>query len=262
MAKPQGRCVFCDGTGLTKQHIWPKWLKKINQPQVAAHEQVSISASYLAPDQVTYTRKRRQGHSGTRTARKVCKKCNNGWIERLEERIRDVVTRALCGTLETLTTQTQRDLTAWATLVTMMAEFTHEPTLATPKDAYPALRLNQEPPAGWGVWVVRYNGTKRGSQVLRHYGVQLSPLPDVRVEAHKCDTQSTTFVIGELCLHTFCSTVFSGAEGDRYELVDIPQIWPPAGETIDWTTVRCLGDAGTVSLSTALLRLIPPAPLS
>ncbi len=219
-----------------------------------------VGVSYRTPDRPEIVRKRRQGHSGTRTARKVCKKCNNGWIERLEERNRDVIERALSGTLKTLSTQSQRDLAAWATLVTMMAEFAHLPTLSTEPQAYPLLRVNLEPPPGWGVWIARYNGTNLGQHVLRHYGLQLSPLPDVGVETHKCDTQCTTFVIGELCVHTFCSTIFSGAEGDRYELIDIPQIWPPTGEPLDWSTARSIADAGVVSLSTALLRLIPPAP--
>ncbi len=254
----QGRCVFCNGTGLTHQHIWPKWLKKINQPHVNSHVQVKASITYTA-DTLTTRTKRRQGHSGTRTARKVCMKCNNGWIERLEERIREPVTRLMNDEPVSLNAPAQRDMAAWITLVTMMVEFTDLATLATTPEDYAHLRETGNPPPHWKVWIARYSGHDPGSHVVRHLGLQLSDVPDVRVEPHKCDTQVTTFVIKHFCAHSFCSTVFTGAEGDDYALIDLPQIWPATGEALDWGRARQLTDRGVVSLASALLRVIPPA---
>ncbi len=29
MANPQGRCVFCGGTPVTKEHVWSDWLDEV-----------------------------------------------------------------------------------------------------------------------------------------------------------------------------------------------------------------------------------------
>jgi hypothetical protein len=254
----QGRCVFCNDTGLTHQHIWPKWLKKINQPHVSSHVQIKASIAYTAKTPTPRT-KTHHGHSGTRTARKVCKKCNNGWIERLEERVRDPVTRLMNDEPVSLDAAAQQDMAAWITLVTMMVEFTDLATQATPPEDYAFLRETGNPPPRWKVWIAGYSGHDHGSHVVRHLGLQLSEFPDVRVEPHKCDTQVTTFVIGHLCAHSFSSTVIDGTDGFDYVPIDLPQIWPSAGETIEWGSARQLTDRGVVSLAGALLRVIPPA---
>jgi hypothetical protein len=234
-------------------------MKKINQPEVTSHIQSRASATYTNPRQPKYSVKRHQGHSGTRFARKVCKTCNNGWIERLEERIREPVTQLMQGAPLILDAGTQRDMAAWMTLVTMMVEFTDPPTLASMPSDYQHIYKLSEPPPRWKVWITRYDGGSPGSHVVCHFGMQLTELPDVRVEAHKCDTQVTTFVIGQLCCHTFCSTVLSGVEGDDYALIDIPQIWPSTGKPIDWSSARSLSDNGVILLAIALSRGIPPA---
>jgi hypothetical protein len=28
MPQQFGRCIFCGGRGLTKEHVWPKWLRR------------------------------------------------------------------------------------------------------------------------------------------------------------------------------------------------------------------------------------------
>jgi hypothetical protein len=142
----------------------------------------------------------------------------------------------------------------------MMAEFTHPASLAATPADYVALYESGNPPPSWKVWVAKYGGTSPGDHVVRHFGLQLSEFPDVRAEAHKCDTQVTTFVIGRLCAHSFSSTVISGAEGDDYGPIDVPQIWPSTAEALHWGCVRQLTDRGVVSLASALVRGIPSAP--
>ena len=28
-SKAQGKCIFCGGEGLTKEHVWPNWIKSV-----------------------------------------------------------------------------------------------------------------------------------------------------------------------------------------------------------------------------------------
>lgn len=261
MTPKQGKCVFCPRPGrLTKQHIWPRWLKKINQPHVTSHTHISAGSRYDEPDLIHVSIKRRQGHSGTRTARKVCKACNNGWIERLEERIRAPLTKIMTGETIVLNTKLRRDFAAWFTLVTMMAEFSDPDTLAIPPADHRFMYDKGQPPPEWKIWIARYIGNQHHRWVLRHYGMQLADSPNVLVEPHKCDTQVTTFVIGQLCVHTFRSTVLGTPAGIDYEITDMPRIWPLTRTNLIWPCAKVLNDRGVAHLSKGIIDLIGPAP--
>ena len=204
--------------------------------------------------------KQHQGHSGTRTARKICKKCNNGWIERLEERIRAPLTEIIVGESVVLDTELRHDIASWLALVTMMAEFMDPNTISIPPSDYQFLCNNGQPPAEWKIWIARYVGNRHDRWVLLHYGMQLAEFPDVLVEPHKCDTQVTTFVIGQLCVHTFRSTILGVSGAFGYNVPNMPCIWPPSEDDIGWPDVRELSDVGVQSLSQRLIHLISPAP--
>jgi hypothetical protein len=81
-------CAFCGKPGkMTKQHIWPKWLKKIRSPTATSHTQtvgelISFSPGSRRPPRST---KIHQGHAGSRKIKNVCQLCNNGWMSQIEE---------------------------------------------------------------------------------------------------------------------------------------------------------------------------------
>jgi hypothetical protein len=75
-------------------------------------------------------------------------------------------------------------------------------------------------------------------------GLQLSESPNVLIESHKCDTQVTTFVIGQLCVHTFRSTILGASVPEDYTVNLIPQIWPLSDADINWPNVHEIDDRG------------------
>ena len=257
----QGKCVFCPRPGrLTKQHVWPRWLMKKNQPHVTSHTQISAGSRYDEPDFIHRSSKRRQGHSGTRTARKVCRACNNGWIERLEEKIRDPLTKIMAGETIVLNTKLRRDFAAWFTLVTMMAEFMDPATMAIPRTDHQFMYENGRPPREWKMWIARYAGNRPDLWPMRQIGLQLLDSPDVLIETPKCDTKVATFVLGQLCVHTFRSTVLGNRVGTDYVITDMPRIWPLTRANIHWPCTKVLSDRGVLYLSECIIRMIGPAP--
>lgn len=259
MAKSPGLCIFCDKPGrLTKQHVWPKWLKKYNLPEDTHHYQVTAEANYRNPTDIKSSAKRLQGHSGARRFRKVCRTCNGGWIRQIEESVTPFVLAMMDGNFVTLSRDEQRRLSVWLALVAIMSEFTDPRTMAIPPEHRHWLKQRIEPAAGWMVWIGRYSGSNWRQHVLRHYGMQLEPSPDENVQAPICDTQTTTLVIGQLCAHIFSSTNFTDFPG--YEGQTLIPIWPLNVGTITWGTSVALTDSGVISLSGALARAIPPAP--
>jgi len=92
----------------------------------------------------------------------------------------------------------QRTLAAFVSLITMRVEFIHLATqAATPVDRC-WIKDRGEPPAMWKIWIARYVGSKPDEHWCRHYGLQLVSSPHERVHTPKCDTQVTTFVVGQL----------------------------------------------------------------
>ena len=150
----------------------------------------------------------------------------------------------------------QRTIATFLSLVTMRVEFTHPPTQAATAIDRILLKERCEPPPNWQVWIARYVGDTPDEHWCRHYGLQLVSSPDEAVGPPKCDTQATTFVIGQLCAHVFSSTSMPDFEG--YTGATLCRIWPLTGWDVDCRILPTISDRGVLSLSEALAREIPP----
>jgi hypothetical protein len=121
---------------MTKQHIWPKWLKKICPPTATSHTQtigefITFSPGSMHPPRSVRTHK---GHAGSRKIKNVCVTCNNGWMSQLEEAAKESAVPLILNQKFNLTSYQQRELARWFTLMTMMVEFT-DPLTATERCA-------------------------------------------------------------------------------------------------------------------------------
>src|SRR4051812_3812996 len=88
MAKPPGKCVFCGEPGdMSKQHVWPKWLKPHN-PATGTHHLAQTGVFHtFEPAAATSPpgSELRQGPAGSRKVRRICRPCNHGWIRQFVE---------------------------------------------------------------------------------------------------------------------------------------------------------------------------------
>src|SRR4051812_45409085 len=83
--KEPGRCIFCDGVGMTKEHIWSDWLNTIFS-HLDSHTQIRFRSERHTGDgkaKVAVVVPFIDTHQGAMTQRKVrnvCGKCNGGWM--------------------------------------------------------------------------------------------------------------------------------------------------------------------------------------
>ena len=77
----------------------------------------------------------------------------------------------------------------------------------------------------WRIWIARFDGANPEDRWSRHLGMQMVSSPDEIFRPHKCNTQVTTMVIGELCAHLVSSSVMRIPSG--YTGVELTAIWPP-----------------------------------
>jgi hypothetical protein len=124
--RPPGRCIFCGGFGLTKEHVLPDWLRSIFPRSPADTHTVGtvdwINLPTVGPIPLP-GRSQRQGQAGSKKVKVVCKSCNTGWLSAMEEATKPILSALVQGTACALTITQQRALAIWITKTTMTAEF-------------------------------------------------------------------------------------------------------------------------------------------
>ena len=214
---------FCDGTGLTKSHVWPEWADAILPKNTTHHEHTSGQFHTFVPKRagVPFSRRVRQGGVETRKPRNTCLKCNAGWMRRIEEATMPFMAPLLLGQQHLLDTFSQRLLATFLCLVSMRVRLSTE-MRANPQTDRDWLRFKFEPPPNWQIWIAQYEGKSRMDEL--YSGIQVSLTPAMPISPNPYNTQVTTLVVGRLCAHLYSSTVWTTFAG--YSGGDLRAIGP------------------------------------
>ncbi|MDF7815169.1 hypothetical protein [Hymenobacter sp. YC55] len=260
----QGRCMFCGGTGLTKQHLWPDWLNDYVPRQDNHGNLKSESYFGITPDSATsYTsepaKKVIQGSLGSRKLRQVCEGCNGGWMSKIEEGSKNTILSLMNQDEATLTRSQQFELVSWITLMTMVNEFTDLPMRAIPYRERQYLLIHRLPPSDWNIWIGRHQQgqSEDWTQMNGHHGYLVASntgeergLSEETTNALRKDrlalpknVQSSTFCIKGLVL-VVLSSVDPAIKGELAKAVypDMVKIWPADPGDIIWSQIRAVPD--------------------
>ena len=237
-------CIFCgEFREMTREHIWGHWIRDFVPlgPNLHHLRDVEVGAR---GEVMTATTVRKAGSALALNRRIVCKPCNNTWMSRLQERARPFLVPLLRGERCALGPEAQTAIAAWATMVTMTAEFMLESAGKVGVSREDRLRLMQTeaPILEWRIWAAYHRGGVYshgwthtslpivGGEDLPNAELVYSPLPN---------TQTTTFVVGELYIHTMSSAYhelcrdWQWLGNDRLRALLVP-IWPIRHEFIAW----------------------------
>lgn len=157
-------CCFCGRTGkLTKEHVWPKWLRKwpayeVGRKAFGTGQQVRLEpVSSLDPDgriQVSMTSVGRESQYLPFVTVPVCAQCNNGWMSHLEQGAQRVMTPLINLRPHQISVPDQRLLTVWAAkCLYAYASVFHPQNLPFTAAEFQALREKREPPDRCAVWI-------------------------------------------------------------------------------------------------------------
>ena len=236
-------CVFCDRTGVTKEHIWSDWVNKILPgTALVPHHQVRLQIRQDHKNKIATVQPLhplyRQGGLTQRTIRNVCAKCNSGWMSEIVERAKVFASPMIQNQPCEIPVAAQRDLAAWIAMAAIMAEFTDEMSAAIPESDRKIMQSTESPPPTWTICVGRYAGARYGPVKYRHYGfhvvVSLTPGPIRLAGAHRDYVHVTTYVLGGLVVHAFSSTNAGVAAEFRRDHApgNMVRIWPAAEDTV------------------------------
>jgi hypothetical protein len=174
MANPRGKCIFSGEFGVTKEHLFADWLRELF-PRTASDTHTFGRRDWAI--QTAFDQRVHQGHSGSRKVRKVCARCNNGWISVIDDAARRAITPLIQGTPTLVTQAMQRAIAAWFAKISMVGDSLH-PAKSVVLQADRTWMMNRNlPPANWEVWIGTYGGTVwRELGIWQHSGNLMLPL--------------------------------------------------------------------------------------
>ena len=256
------QCIFCGFQGkLSKEHLWAKWLAPYITKDMESYRSGSVIFN-LPGTAPTEVKKKIGGDPRSRTSKCVCEPCNNGWMGDLQEDAKSVVIPLLTGDQTTLHTRQQKLLASWIAMAVMCAEHAQgETNSAIPqKDRVFFFRNRVLPKSGWRIWIGRYK-RDRWSLHWTHHALTISSEKEVLQRTPGSglppfNTQSTTYVVGELYIH-----VMSSAYRKAVRLMKLVppasdllyEIWPP-GRMAVWPPIRPLSDSEAHNISVSFFK--------
>jgi hypothetical protein len=146
-------CAFCGRRADSQEHVIPRWLRN-HVPEgsaVVPHRRGALhpteySHSWIAPNLDLKV--------GV-----VCRVCNQGWMNDVEESVREVLPLMIRGEPVQLDHDGQRAVATWATKTTMMFQYRRMPPREPPRPRREWIYERREPPPNTHIWAAIQNGS-------------------------------------------------------------------------------------------------------
>jgi hypothetical protein len=255
-AKEPGRCIFCGGLGLTKEHLWADWLRRYLPRQMPRHTTRGAFVHPHLEDQIAI--ERRSGDFYSRRVRCVCATCNNGWMSRLQSSAKPFLIPFLTGQPTSLNKRERRIISAWIAMMVMVGEYATKEFIAIPERDRLYLRREQKPPSHWRIWIGAHN-----CQEFPLYSHNVLSLAKEKIEGAPDDfvpppnTQTTTICLGDYLVIYVMSSIIAREYVRRWVLPPqigrgMLQIWPigiRSGGDVRWAPFPRLTDKGLALLA-------------
>ncbi len=220
------QCLFCGKPADSKEHLWSDWILKSLKSRNPIVQKVG-----KAPPSNPFT--------GAVTVRCVCTECNNGWMSRLEARIKPLVGSLMQDISAPLDAEQQKDVSLWALKTAMVVEATKSRDIARCYQHADCeqLRLNSSVPPRTKIWLGRFSGSgllATGTDIW----LNVSEVPKA---AHGC---VTTIIVGHLAIQVLTTHIPAKYDNETINvsckmgpwnelLIDVWSLadsvmWPPA----------------------------------
>jgi hypothetical protein len=208
---------------MSKEHVVPRWVSKIIVPHFGVSRPVMIRQSSAESKTV-------RDIAGAKVInvvmKRVCKVCNETWMEKeLETPCRKVLPSMLRGQETVLDDTAQRVLAGWAAKTAMVGRYAHNPPGEIEPYWLEHIYRHHLPPPTWYVWVTAYRGKR-----YVYYDARGFSLPDRLVK--KVDGVVMSLLIGHV---VFKVLGIPRGVTPSYPAGDILfRLWPIAGKTLTW----------------------------
>jgi hypothetical protein len=256
-------CIFCgQRRKMSREHVIPQWVSRLlakdprgfrGPVRVGVWGRGNTLARTITHSEVINMQTKR-----------VCKVCNEGWMEqRLERPCQSVLGPLIAGEDRVLDPPSQALVAAWIAKTAMTARYAFTPIEPVEPDWLRLMYEHQRPPDTWHIWLGSYVGSR--PLHLGHHDITVT-FPDSDPESNSEAVVTPHGVLLTLAVgYAFLQVlgIKGGAPQNPDRLPDLFRIWPLATTPVNWPPPRHLDDA---SLPYAMNMFVdrpgePPPPL-
>jgi hypothetical protein len=218
-------CVFCGGTPLHYEHVWPKWLlKEVFPPNFKARK-----AYGRYPGLQSFNAK-----SVAVKLALVCQPvCNGGWMKQLEDNAKPLLRPWIKGSRQDPDLEQQRCLAAWAVKTVMMLQFTQDVLPIPPRHFKQLFARQTSPPDGTYVFIATDPGPQSLPRALfriRFLGFQTDDYSKLAPRRVMYPGYEATLVVQHLVIVVVGHAGPATLQAQRFfgfnEAANLRRIWP------------------------------------
>jgi hypothetical protein len=225
-------CIFCGERANSREDVWPCWMtRRFVAPGTMEQEH--------GPDLRMTSRRVDRPEL---VVKRVCEKCNNGWMSRLQAQGKPIIERLWDQAEVTLDLHDCKSLSQWATMTAMVLQTFDEPDRWV-FDLYDRTLMwhEQKIPRFTGIWIANCAGH------LETYSAARSMTGTAQDTQRQARASAVTMAFGNLGIQVLKVV----PEGDTRHLKEITvgqgwgdwenialQIWPLTGLPVDWPPPR------------------------
>lgn len=222
----RNKCIFCNSDNTSREHIFPQWLRaRINGPCHKPYDRNTFRRQADSSYKYSSFAKNTQNSVLGVTTKRVCTKCNNGWLSQLETRVIPIYFSLTEEPSVTLPEDKQLTISTWASILAIKWDLTDTATSAHTEEDRKFIYRNLCPPPNFRVWIGYCDDV--GIEV-RHRTACMRKLEDQYRLPHTPNTRSTSMMIGKLVIHVLSH------EPDSFDIIrdanirnhKLEQIWP------------------------------------
>jgi hypothetical protein len=219
---------------MSDQHVFPDRLKHVvpRIPGTRQYGAVDLTRRKGKTVKEDRTLKQNQGSIGTSKVRHVCKPCNEGWLNVMEQTCFPVVTQLIREEKLSLNKDDQRKLVSLATSIALVAEWLPNGKVISTQEAREAFRRTLEPPPNWFLFIGR-----NASDIVTPFHLSDGMRPAEKGVDGPLRYGCVTMAMGSVLLHIVMLGEGDFLDVDSYaEKLGLAAIWPPT----DWIAFRLM----------------------
>jgi hypothetical protein len=243
-------CVFCGGTPVTREHLWPDWLRREVEIRQSFGHRIEQEADGVETRDITFTTP-----PFNQVVKAVCASCNGGWMSTIEANAKPILQDLSYAKGRTLDPDDQRKLANWASLKACVFDELHPNERAVPVEHRQRLYTYKHSPAtGVAVWLGTYEALEVGHYAYQALKVGRDSLPD----PEEPNIYTVTITAGALIVQVAGSLLpeLSFDDLDFPPELHVAKIWPANENNVEFAQDRVMDHDTLVGFTKVLYNVM------
>jgi hypothetical protein len=243
-------CIFCGGTPVTREHLWPDWLRREVEIRQGFAHRIEQEADGVETRDIKFTTP-----PFNQVVKAVCASCNGGWMSAIEANAKPILRDLIYAKGRALDPDDRRKLATWGFLKPCVFDELHPNERAVPVEHRRRLYTYKRPPAtGVAIWIGTYETLEVGHYAYQALKVGRDGLPDPVTP----NIYIVTITAGALIVQVAGSQVRELSFDDLNfpSHMHVAKIWPPNDETVEFAQDHVMDHATLVGFTKVLYNVM------